>query len=131
MLRFPLAMELSAFLPVECPLTRAEYDDLVRRGVLDEANVELLHGRIVSMSPHGKGHRIGVRGRSGVLDRRRRARGRRGLLDPEPAWVRELYASLARCVDPRPRVPGRPGTRGRHPSSAPPLGRRRVTAPAP
>ncbi len=84
MLRFPLAMELSAFLPVECPLTRAEYDDLVRRGVLDEANVELLHGRIVSMSPHGKGHRIGVRRCARVLIR---ALGERAAVDIQSSFA--------------------------------------------
>jgi Uma2 family endonuclease len=41
-------------------LTRAEYDELVRRGVLEDARVELLYGRIVSMSPIGKLHRYSV-----------------------------------------------------------------------
>jgi Uma2 family endonuclease len=38
------------------PLTRAEYEELVRRGVLEDAQVELLYGRIVSMSPIGGQH---------------------------------------------------------------------------
>jgi Uma2 family endonuclease len=42
-------------------LTRAEYEELVRRGVLDDANVELLQGRVVCMSPQGDRHRIAVR----------------------------------------------------------------------
>ena len=41
-------------------MTRAEYDELVRRGALDDARVELLYGRIVSMSPIGKEHRYSV-----------------------------------------------------------------------
>jgi hypothetical protein len=31
------------------PLTRTEYEGLVRRGVLEEAHVELLYGRVVTM----------------------------------------------------------------------------------
>jgi Uma2 family endonuclease len=42
------------------PITRAEYDELVRRGALEDANVELLYGRIVSMSPIGKPHSYSV-----------------------------------------------------------------------
>jgi Uma2 family endonuclease len=38
------------------PLTRAEYEELVRRGVFDDARVELLYGRVASMSPIGKEH---------------------------------------------------------------------------
>jgi len=38
------------------PLTRAEYEALVRRGALDDARVELLYGRIVTMSPQGEPH---------------------------------------------------------------------------
>jgi Uma2 family endonuclease len=42
------------------PLTRVEYEALVRRGVLDTAHVELLYGRIVSMSPEGEPHSYSV-----------------------------------------------------------------------
>jgi Uma2 family endonuclease len=42
------------------PLTRVEYEALVRRGVLDAAHVELLYGRIVSMSPQGEPHSYSV-----------------------------------------------------------------------
>ena len=42
------------------PLTRAEFDELTRRGALDDARVELLYGRIVSMSPQGGPHSFGV-----------------------------------------------------------------------
>jgi Uma2 family endonuclease len=49
-----------AYDPNRTPLTRAEYDELVRRGALDDAHVELLYGRIVSMSPIGKLHRYSV-----------------------------------------------------------------------
>lgn len=38
------------------PISRREYDELVRRGALEDARVELLHGRIVSMSPQGELH---------------------------------------------------------------------------
>jgi len=38
------------------PLSRAEYETLVRRGALDGARAELLHGRIVTMSPQGEIH---------------------------------------------------------------------------
>jgi Uma2 family endonuclease len=41
-------------------LSRAEYDELVERGVLEDAKVELLYGRIVSMPPIGKPHRYSV-----------------------------------------------------------------------
>ncbi|MGA7123964.1 MAG: Uma2 family endonuclease [Polyangiaceae bacterium] len=42
-------------------LGRAEYEDLVRRGVLEDAHVELLYGRIVSMSPIGGPHVYSVK----------------------------------------------------------------------
>jgi Uma2 family endonuclease len=42
------------------PLTRAEYEQLVRRGALDDARVELLYGRLVSMSPQGEPHAYAV-----------------------------------------------------------------------
>jgi Uma2 family endonuclease len=42
-------------------LTRAEYEQLVHRGVFDDASVELLRGRVVNMSPQGDRHRIAVR----------------------------------------------------------------------
>jgi Uma2 family endonuclease len=42
------------------PLTRAEYEALVRRGALDDAHVELLYGRLVSMSPQGEPHTYSV-----------------------------------------------------------------------
>jgi Uma2 family endonuclease len=46
--------------PNRTPITRAEYEVLVRRGVFDDARVELLYGRIVSMSPQGEPHSYGV-----------------------------------------------------------------------
>jgi Uma2 family endonuclease len=49
-----------AYDPNRVPLTRAEYDELVRRGALDQARVELLHGRLVSMSPQGEQHAYSV-----------------------------------------------------------------------
>ncbi len=42
------------------PLSRQEFDELTRRGVLDDARVELLYGRLVSMSPQGEAHSYGV-----------------------------------------------------------------------
>jgi Uma2 family endonuclease len=42
------------------PLSRQEFDTLTRRGVLDDARVELLYGRLVSMSPQGGPHSYGV-----------------------------------------------------------------------
>ncbi len=42
------------------PMTRREFDALARRGVLDDARVELLHGLVVSMSPQGGPHSYGV-----------------------------------------------------------------------
>jgi Uma2 family endonuclease len=41
-------------------LTRVEYEELVERGVLEDARVELLYGRIVSMSPQGPLHTYSV-----------------------------------------------------------------------
>jgi Uma2 family endonuclease len=41
-------------------LTRAEYDELVRRGALVDAHVQLIDGRIVSRSPQGGPHRYSV-----------------------------------------------------------------------
>jgi hypothetical protein len=41
-------------------LTRTEYEELVRRGVLEDARVELLYGRMVSTSPVGGAHVYGV-----------------------------------------------------------------------
>ncbi|MGH7294361.1 MAG: Uma2 family endonuclease [Polyangiaceae bacterium] len=38
------------------PLTRAEYEELARRGVFDDARVELLNGRISALSPISKEH---------------------------------------------------------------------------
>jgi Uma2 family endonuclease len=49
------------------PLTRAEYDDLVRRGAFEDARVELLYGRIVSMSPIGGAHVYSVRHLARIL----------------------------------------------------------------
>lgn len=49
-----------AFDPDRVPLTRAEYEKLVRSGALDDAKVELLNGRIVSMSPQGERHAYSV-----------------------------------------------------------------------
>ena len=51
-----LAMAAIAHDPSRTRLTRAEYDTLVERGVLQEAKVELLYGRIVSMPPIGRLH---------------------------------------------------------------------------
>jgi hypothetical protein len=42
------------------PLTRAEYDQLVLRGAFDDARVELLYGRLVSVSPRGESHSYSV-----------------------------------------------------------------------
>jgi Uma2 family endonuclease len=42
------------------PLSRQEFEALTRRGVLDDARVELLYGRLVSMSPQGGPHSYGV-----------------------------------------------------------------------
>jgi hypothetical protein len=41
-------------------MTRAEYEALVRRGALEDARVELLYGRLVSMSPRGEPHTYSV-----------------------------------------------------------------------
>jgi Uma2 family endonuclease len=49
------------------PLTRTEYEGLVRRGVLEEAHVELLYGRLVTMSPIGGPHRYSVRHLARIL----------------------------------------------------------------
>jgi Uma2 family endonuclease len=49
------------------PLTRAEYEELVRRGALEDAHVELLYGRVVSMSPIGGPHRYSVRHLARIL----------------------------------------------------------------
>jgi Uma2 family endonuclease len=49
-------MAIAAQDPERPPITRAEYEELVRRGALDEARVELIEGRIVSMSPIGQEH---------------------------------------------------------------------------
>jgi Uma2 family endonuclease len=49
------------------PLTRTEYEGLVRRGVLEEAHVELLYGRVVTMSPIGGPHRYSVRHLARIL----------------------------------------------------------------
>jgi Uma2 family endonuclease len=42
------------------PLTRVEYEELVRRGAFEDARVELLYGRVVSMSPQGGPHTYSV-----------------------------------------------------------------------
>jgi Uma2 family endonuclease len=57
----------SAILELPGPLSRAEYDALVRRGALDDARVELLYGRIVTMSPQGESHSYCVTELSRVL----------------------------------------------------------------
>jgi Uma2 family endonuclease len=49
------------------PITRGEYEQLVRRGALEEARVELLYGHIVSMSPIGGPHRYSVRHLARIL----------------------------------------------------------------
>ncbi len=41
-------------------MTRAEYEALARRGALEDARVELLYGRLVSMSPQGEPHTYSV-----------------------------------------------------------------------
>ena len=46
--------------PNPWPLSRAEYDELVQRGVFDDARVELLYGHVVAMSPLGKPHAYSV-----------------------------------------------------------------------
>jgi Uma2 family endonuclease len=46
--------------PNRGPMTRAEYEVLVRRGALEDARVELLYGRLVSMSPQGEPHTYSV-----------------------------------------------------------------------
>jgi Uma2 family endonuclease len=46
--------------PSRGPMTRAEYEALVRRGALEDAQVELLYGRLVSMSPQGESHTYSV-----------------------------------------------------------------------
>jgi Uma2 family endonuclease len=46
--------------PSRGPMTRAEYEALVRRGALEDARVELLYGRLVSMSPQGEPHTYSV-----------------------------------------------------------------------
>jgi Uma2 family endonuclease len=56
-------------------LTRAEYEALVKRGVLEDARVELLYGRLVSMSPIGGPHVYGVTRLSKLLIQALRERG--------------------------------------------------------
>jgi Uma2 family endonuclease len=46
--------------PNRGPMTRAEYEALGRRGALEDARVELLYGRLVSMSPQGEPHTYSV-----------------------------------------------------------------------
>jgi Uma2 family endonuclease len=46
--------------PNRGPMTRAEYEALVRRGALEDARVELLYGRLVSRSPQGEPHTYSV-----------------------------------------------------------------------
>ncbi|MBV9945760.1 MAG: hypothetical protein JOZ69_02810 [Myxococcales bacterium] len=46
--------------PQSRPMTRAEFETLVRRGVLDVARVELLYGRLVSRSPRAEPHSYSV-----------------------------------------------------------------------
>jgi Uma2 family endonuclease len=53
-------MATAAAQPERSPLTRTEYEALVRRGAFEAARVELLHGRVVSMSPLGGQHRYSV-----------------------------------------------------------------------
>jgi Uma2 family endonuclease len=53
-------MALAHHQPDRGPMTRAEYEGLVRRGALDDARVELLYGRLVSMSPQGEPHTYSV-----------------------------------------------------------------------
>src|SRR5580658_5885768 len=55
-----LAMALGHHQPDRGPMTRAEYEGLVRRGALDDARVELLYGRLISMLPQGEPHTYSV-----------------------------------------------------------------------
>jgi Uma2 family endonuclease len=41
---------------ISADMSREEYEALVERGVLTDAKVELVHGRIVSMTPQGDEH---------------------------------------------------------------------------
>jgi Uma2 family endonuclease len=43
------------------PLRRAEYDRLVGLGAFEGEKLELLYGRLVSMSPQGQGHAFSIR----------------------------------------------------------------------
>jgi Uma2 family endonuclease len=69
------------------PIRRAEYDDLVSRGAFDDARVELLYGRIVSMSPIGKPHAYSVdtlvKRLIDSLGERARVRGQQPFAAPE------------------------------------------------
>jgi Uma2 family endonuclease len=49
-----------AYEPHRVPITRIEYEELVRRGAFEDARVELLYGRIASMSPIRGPHRYSV-----------------------------------------------------------------------
>jgi Uma2 family endonuclease len=73
-------------------LTRAEYEALVDRGVLEDARVELLYGRIVSMSPIGDAHAYSVSELMKLLVRR---------LDDAQARVR-VQSSFAASNDSEP-----------------------------
>ncbi|HYU16175.1 MAG TPA: Uma2 family endonuclease [Candidatus Acidoferrum sp.] len=55
-------LDLETMLPESLrPLKRAEYDRLVAMGMFDEERLELLHGRLVAMSPQGNEHVYSVR----------------------------------------------------------------------
>ncbi len=43
------------------PLKRCEYDRMVEIGLFDDERLELLHGRMVAMSPQGTSHSYSVR----------------------------------------------------------------------
>jgi Uma2 family endonuclease len=70
--------------PSRTPISRAEYDELVRRGAFDDARVELLHGRVVSMSPQGEPHSYGV---SQLVTLLIQALGTRARIRPQSPFV--------------------------------------------
>lgn len=93
------------------PLTRAEYDRLVERGVFEDERIELLRGELVQMSPQGPLHAHVATCLGHILFK---ALGER-------AWVR-LHSPLAVSDDSEPEpdlaVVPRTGYRGEHPTSA-------------
>ena len=51
------------------PLLRREYDELVRQGAFVDDKIELLHGRLVRMTPTGHRHNYAHRKLNGLLAR--------------------------------------------------------------